>query len=107
MAFAGHESPELAAAIDFIKKEPVRGFFSRSFLALRNYFSAIRVYFRHLLQKEENDLPSQHHPNDKMMDFKDSMHPDNYSDNPNNYPCTNLNYQSPSKDDFSDKDIIK
>lgn len=113
-AFAGHESPELEAAIKFIKQEPVRGFFSRTFLALRDYFSAIKLYLGNLFKKEEQkEVSSQHDPlAEKSTDFKQRMSPANYPDSYTSekgdiYSQNTVEHQSPPTNSHSDKDNIK
>ena len=113
-AFAGHESPELEAAIKFIKQEPVRGFFSKSFLTLKNYFSAIKLYLKNLLKKEEPEKVSSKHDSlaEKSTGFKQRMNPENYPDGHNSekddidYPNI-VEHQGPPTNSHSDKDNIK
>lgn len=113
-AFAGHESPELEAAIKFIKQEPVRGFFSKSFLTLKNYFSAIKLYLKNLFKKEEPEkVSSRHDPlAEKSTDFKKRMNPENYPDGHTSEKgaMDSLNaveHQGSPTNSHSDKDNIK
>lgn len=80
IAFAGHESPELEQAIQFIKKDQVRGSFSRAFSALRNYFSTIRLYFGNLFKKEKQPegVIEQTPPIPQSDDFRTLLDPKNY-----------------------------
>lgn len=113
-AFAGHESTELEAAIKFIKQEPVRGFFSKSFLTLKNYFSAIKLYLKNLFKKEEPEKVSSKHDSraEKNTGFKQRMNPENYPDGHNSEKgaMDSLNaveHQGPPTNSHSDKDNIK